>query len=92
MMKHDKCRTAATKAMAIFRRRNGYTTIMTIRSRPDGKYSISNMYGNVWGGKACCKWRARAKATKILAARDHGEPVHSEWDGDKYRKDGSPVR
>lgn len=88
MTKHDKCRKAAAKSMAALRKQYGLIK-MTVRSRSGGKYAVSNMYGSIWGGKACCKWRARVEAAKILAARGYGKPVHSVWDGVRYDKNHS---
>lgn len=33
-----------------------------------GEYEALNLFGTIWTGKACCRWRARAKAAKMLAS------------------------
>jgi len=77
---HEKCRDACTREMR--RLRAPYPPSAGIRidvrsldgfvSGGPGRYEASNMHGHVWTGKACCKWRARARAAKALASRRKG--------------------
>jgi len=69
MTKHDRCRTACTKAMVILRKPYHRSTRIEIVIREmtkKGEYEASNLFGTIWTGKACCKWRARAKAAEVL--------------------------
>lgn len=74
---HEKCRDACAREMR--RLRAPYPpparveiAVRSLDAFPGGeagRYEASNMYGHVWTGRACCKWRARARAAKALAAR-----------------------
>ncbi len=80
-MKHEKCRRACTKAMTTLRNlyMKGTRIEITIkflfrRFLSDGtketpRFQATNTYGHIWTGSACCKWRARAKAAKVLKER-----------------------
>jgi len=70
--KHGRCREACTKAMGILRKPYHRSTRIEITVRElnrKGEYEAFNLFGTVWTGKACCKWRARARAAKVLASR-----------------------
>lgn len=78
MTKHDKCRTACAKAMGVLRKRYGGKVEMTVdMGLRAGRGDVRNFYGPIWSGKACCRWRAKAKAAKVLAGREklrRGDP------------------
>ncbi len=81
MTKHDKCRRALARAMGVLRGRyrKGTRIEMDLWPRLGGGYSVRNIYGPIWDGKACCKWRARARAAKVLATREGGQLGHAGW-------------
>lgn len=72
--------------MGVLRRRYGKGTRieMTIWPRlgSDGGYSIRNVYGPIWSGRACCRWRARARAAEALAARGRAAARVAGCDGE----------
>ena len=76
--RHELCRRALKAARNRLSRRLGYTKIeMWLETMPGG-YKARNVYGLIWAGKACCKWRARAKAIakaiKAVEAKRAGGP------------------
>ncbi len=80
MTRHDKCRTACAKAMAVLRKRCGGKVEMTVyMGLRGGRVDVRNVYGPIWSGKACCRWRARAKAAKVLAGRGNLRPDDPGW-------------
>lgn len=71
MTRHEKCRTACTKAMKTLRKpyHRSVKIEIAIRACNSTEFAATNMFGHIWTGVACCKWRARAKAAKVLTDR-----------------------
>lgn len=69
MTKHDRCRTAYTKAMRALRKAGHLRATIITEKRRSGLYLARNLYGGIWIGKTCCRWRAREHAVKVLIAR-----------------------
>jgi hypothetical protein len=68
--KHGECRTAYYKSRGTLEKLHGYVDPLTVGESTRGYYYVKNIYGHIWDGKACCKWRARANAAKVLVGRD----------------------
>ena len=74
MNKHKRCGRVYFNALRVLKNNYGSVEI-TVDPRPSlGRYRVYNIYGDIWEGKACCKWRARAKAIRALRAKIAGCP------------------
>ena len=72
------------RAVGVLRKQyvKGVRIEMTVWPMFDEGYHVWNIYGTIWDGKACCRWRARAKAVKVLANREGGQLGHAGCDGE----------
>ena len=68
--KHDRCRTLYYKYMSTLKKLYVIIDPLVVRETIKGYYYVNNIYGRIWDGKACCKWRARVNGVKILLGRD----------------------